>query len=342
MKKLLLLLSLLWSVGASAQFVPGQVLTAAELNSQFALYAPLAGATFTGGVSGTTFAGSFSGPLNGSVGAVTPSTGSFTNLTATGIVTLPAISLSALATQAANTIVANATGSTASPTAIAVPSCSTSSSALNWTTSGGASAIACNTAINAATLGGSTFASPPAAGYGSTTPEPINATSVTASGATILNGGLQMGAGTTIVPTTTFGIKGTTAGDNANAGSIGEYITATTSGVALTNGSTSNVTSISLTAGDWDVQAIVQFIGAASTTSSNVQAGVSTVSATFGALGTFFQDNTPNVTQETSAFSTPTVRINVTSTTTVYAVAEANFSVSTMTANGVIRARRVR
>lgn len=48
MKKLLLICGLLWSALASAQFVPGQVLTAAELNSAFSQYAPLTGATFSG------------------------------------------------------------------------------------------------------------------------------------------------------------------------------------------------------------------------------------------------------------------------------------------------------
>lgn len=58
---------------------------------------------------------------------------------------------------AANTILANATGSPASPTALTVPSCSTSASALNWTS---ASGFTCNTSVNAAQLGGATFAAP--------------------------------------------------------------------------------------------------------------------------------------------------------------------------------------
>lgn len=43
-------LLLLASISAFAQFSPGQILTAAALNGQFALYAPLGGATFTGPV----------------------------------------------------------------------------------------------------------------------------------------------------------------------------------------------------------------------------------------------------------------------------------------------------
>jgi hypothetical protein len=56
-----------------------------------------------------------------------------------------------LATQAANTVLANGTGSTASPTAFAMPSCSTSASALNWTAGTG---FTCNTAVVASNVSG--------------------------------------------------------------------------------------------------------------------------------------------------------------------------------------------
>lgn len=57
---------------------------------------------------------------------------------------------------AANTVLANATSSSAVPTAFAMPSCSTSASALNWTTNTG---FTCNTAIvvSAGTLTGTTL-----------------------------------------------------------------------------------------------------------------------------------------------------------------------------------------
>jgi hypothetical protein len=63
MKKLFLIAGLLWASAAKAQFTPGQVLTATELNGQFALYAALAGATFTGPV--TTADLSSSGTISG-------------------------------------------------------------------------------------------------------------------------------------------------------------------------------------------------------------------------------------------------------------------------------------
>ena len=163
MKKLLIFAGLLWAGTASAQFTPGQILTAQQLNSQFALYAPLAGANFSGLV---TAAGITGTPISGS-------TGSFTNLTVSGLAVFPAgaISLSGLAAQSANTVVANATGSTASPSAVAIPSCSTSSSALTWLSNSG---FTCNTSVNAGTLGGATFASPGPIGSG--TPNTIAGT----------------------------------------------------------------------------------------------------------------------------------------------------------------------
>lgn len=55
---------------------------------------------------------------------------------------LPTIALSGLATQAANTIVGNATASSAAPTALSIPSCSGASNALTWTSATG---FGCNT-----------------------------------------------------------------------------------------------------------------------------------------------------------------------------------------------------
>lgn len=74
-------------------------------------------------------------------------------LTATGLVTT-----SDLATQAANTILANGTGSTASPTAVGMPSCSAAGSALQWTSGTGP---ACTTGL--AYLNSPTFTGTPAA-----------------------------------------------------------------------------------------------------------------------------------------------------------------------------------
>jgi hypothetical protein len=73
------------------------------------------------------------------------STATITNKTISGLSnTLTNIALTSLANQAANTILGNATAGSAAPTALAIPPCSTASSALTWTTSGGAGAFGCN------------------------------------------------------------------------------------------------------------------------------------------------------------------------------------------------------
>lgn len=82
----------------------------------------------------------------------------------------------------ANSVLGNATGSTAPATSLAVPSCSTSASALAYTTNTG---FSCNSAVNAAQLGGATFASPGAIG-GST---PAAGSFTTLSGSTSVSGG---------------------------------------------------------------------------------------------------------------------------------------------------------
>jgi len=74
MKKLLFFFGLLWAAGANAQFTPGQLLTAGELNNQFVLYSKLSGATFTGSVTVPTLTVSNPNPainyLQGGTGSV--------------------------------------------------------------------------------------------------------------------------------------------------------------------------------------------------------------------------------------------------------------------------------
>ncbi|MEF1435483.1 hypothetical protein QWU86_11715, partial [Neisseria gonorrhoeae] len=81
----------------------------------------------------------------------------------------------------------------------------------------------------------------------------------------------------------TAGIVGTTTNNNANAGSDGEFISSSVvvgSAVALTTNVTANVTSITLTAGDWDVAGTVSINPARSTTIAAVIAGISNTTAT--------------------------------------------------------------
>jgi hypothetical protein len=147
-----------------------------------------------------------------------------------------------------------------------------------------------------------------------------------------------------LTPTITApNIVGTISGGNAAAGSVGEYVTATQgTPVSMTSSTSANIISISLTAGDWDVSGVFR-ANPAGTTVIQIQGGsISTTSATFGALGTATILNSTNPAGNGSTAVTPTVRISVSSTTTVYLVGVIYFTTSTATMDGMIRARRVR
>lgn len=235
------------------------------------------------------------------------------------------VPLSGLTSIASNTVLANASASSSAPAAFAMPSCSTSASALQWSSGTG---FVCNTAVNAATLGGATFASPPAAGYGSSTPEPVFATTLSATAL--------------ITPASAIGIKGTTAADSAQAGSVGEYLSNSTGGAAITSGTASNATTLTLTAGDWDVQGVVAFTPAGTTVMQLQGAGINTTSATFPAYPNGTSLNFTAAAGSGSYVTTPVVRVNVSTSTTVYLVQTSVFTTSTAQAAGFIRARRVR
>lgn len=220
----------------------------------------------------------------------------------TTVATWGGVGVNGIAAIAANTVLANATGSSASPTAFAMPSCTT---ALEWVSGTG---FVCNSAGAFTTLSAS---------------------------------GL-------ISPTSAIGIKGTTTNDNAQAGSIGEYIQSTVasgSAIGMSSGTPLNVTSISLTAGDWDVWGIVGFTPAGSTAISSVIAGISTTSATLPANpqnGSYLYLPLTFPTGTTPIAPVGQVRLSLSSTTTVYLVAQSAFSTSTNAAYGGIFARRMR
>lgn len=153
----------------------------------------------------------------------------------------------------------------------------------------------------------------------------------------------------TITPAQVAGIVGTTTNNNAQAGSVGEYVEsviANASQIALTSGVEANVTSISLTAGDWDVWGICYYQAAAGTLTSEYRCSVSTTSATgvssnTGLLGLLVGTNAAPASIINSV-QTPMTRISVSSTTTVYLVIQSTFTVSTQGGYGALRARRRR
>jgi hypothetical protein len=138
-------------------------------------------------------------------------------------------------------------------------------------------------------------------------------------------------------------IIGTISGGNAAAGSVGEYVTASFSAVGMTSNTYTNLTSISLTPGDWDVVGFIGFTAANTTSVTAVIASTSLTSATLPAIGTYNQQTASWPTNgAVIGVPAPVRRVSVSSTTTVYMVGFALFSTSTLNASGFIQARRVR
>lgn len=137
---------------------------------------------------------------------------------------------------------------------------------------------------------------------------------------------------------------------NAAAGEIGEYLESVIvqgSALALTTSVAKTITSISLTAGDWDVDGVIQFSTGATTSVSLILSSLSLTTNTndplLGRQNTMqFPAWVPGT--STLAFSSvmPPLRFSVSSTTSVFLVALSTFTVSTMSGYGIIRARRVR
>lgn len=142
---------------------------------------------------------------------------------------------------------------------------------------------------------------------------------------------------------TTGGIVGTTTNDDAAAGKVGEFITATTSTVSITSSSAKTITSISLTAGDWDVWCSIRFTPAGTTVPTAFQGCVSSTNNATEVNSSFIVSQVTSFPTGTlQYYSMAPVRKSLSGTTTIYAVALSVFTVSTMTADAIINARRVR
>lgn len=146
------------------------------------------------------------------------------------------------------------------------------------------------------------------------------------------------------------GLKGTTTNDSASGGNVGEYtesIVTAGGAVSLSTGIPKTITSISLTAGDWDVSGMCKMTGNAATTISYSICSTSLVTNTNGAEETMGAISYSAAGQTVLAgtdprFPTATYRYSLAGTTTVYLVIQTGFGASTPSGYGIIRARRIR
>jgi hypothetical protein len=138
---------------------------------------------------------------------------------------------------------------------------------------------------------------------------------------------------------------GVTDGSNAAAGQIGEFQSASnTTGAPVTSTVRSNVVSIALPAGDWDVWGAVYF-ALTTGSSTNMQGWISPVSNSLpsgygGVPGTVIMVGAGFT--NGCQLNTGTVRYSLTATTTLYLGVYNNFTGGTCTVTGTIMARRAR
>jgi hypothetical protein len=146
-------------------------------------------------------------------------------------------------------------------------------------------------------------------------------------------------------------ITGVTSASNAASGVIGEIISSTVAspGTALSGSTAVDLTTISLTAGDWDVSGSVYYTGSGATSTlywimGHIQTSPSGGSMGAGNPGMLIQTvlNNGIWTQTDTGGVCGPYRFSLNSTTTLYLVSRANASGGTVNTYGHIRARRVR
>jgi len=150
--------------------------------------------------------------------------------------------------------------------------------------------------------------------------------------------------------TSGFNIRGIQTNGNPPTGYLGEFISsvvASGSAVSLTTATPANITSITLEAGDWNVWGSVALVTAVSTNITQLVAAYNNTSATLptAIIGSDYNasyNNYAPFVPGTNTFVLPTAqgRLLLASTTTVYLIAQATFTVSTVSAYGMIQARR--
>lgn len=143
-------------------------------------------------------------------------------------------------------------------------------------------------------------------------------------------------------------VAGTTTNNNASAGNVGEFVSSTVafgSAIPLTTLVNANITSISLTAGDWEVWGTIATAPAAGTVQTFTVGSISTVSATIqtqpGTGANIALPFTAN-TGQTIVAPVGRTRLSLAATTTVFLVIQCTFTASTNAAYGYIAARRIR
>jgi len=145
--------------------------------------------------------------------------------------------------------------------------------------------------------------------------------------------------------TLTGGIVGVSTNSSATAGNVGEYVSSVASGVGQgSTGTYANITSISLTAGDWDVTGQPSYQANSGTGLGQFFGAVSAYSGS-ATTDHVLYDNVVEGVPSSSYNVTLTIaqwRVSLSATTTIYLKAALVWGSGTSTIAGRISARRVR
>jgi len=142
-------------------------------------------------------------------------------------------------------------------------------------------------------------------------------------------------------------IKGTSTNDSAGAGYVGEYKEDTTSTTSMyTTNQYGDLASLSLTAGDWDVDGVVEYILNSGSGITKCLVGFGTVTGNSG-TGLVTGSNqcvTPNTPTSVAnqTLTVPTTRISIAGTTTYYLKGLMSYTGGTPQFAARMSARRVR
>ena len=139
--------------------------------------------------------------------------------------------------------------------------------------------------------------------------------------------------------------KGTATNDNAAAGYIGEYISSSVSAQNVgTSNQYSDITSITLGAGDWDVSGMTDYVSNGATVTA-IFFGFGTVTGN-SSTGIVIGDNSTNILPATTASNNgggiSPVRYSLSTSTTIYFKQFITYTLATPLVYGRISGRRVR
>ena len=144
--------------------------------------------------------------------------------------------------------------------------------------------------------------------------------------------------GNPIIMTSVMKLLGVTDGSSPGAGEVGEVLEVSATSVSVPNGVATNITSLVLPAGDWDVRGTILFTGGAA---AHTQIGASLSTASGATQGT------PITTYQVLSAPTNPVTLNpyrrvlASTSTTIYLVAQVIVT-ATLGCSGQIIARRMR